>query len=175
MMPPSETAGSAGERAESDDACGPARLPRRPWCTLLLVGLIAAGRRAHAAEAASPSPLTPVPTGQVGIEDDFWLPRFKLWREVALPEVFDKFEKDGALTNLDGVREGVRGKHGGPPWYERWSDQRGYKPCEEVRRNSQMTPAMKIVPVFPTPRRVPVACSGGEHTRASCLPKHSPS
>ena len=32
------------------------------------------------------------------IQDDFWSPKRKLWREVTIPDCFAKFEKDGALT-----------------------------------------------------------------------------
>jgi DUF1680 family protein len=69
--------------------------------------------------ADSPSrPLTPVPIPQVAIEDEFWSPKLKVWREVTIPDCFAKFEKDGALTNFDKVRDGTGGEHGGPPWYD---------------------------------------------------------
>jgi len=62
--------------------------------------------------------LTPVPIQQVRVQDDFWSPKLKVWREVTVPDCFAKFEKDGALTNFDKVRDGTVGKHGGPPWYD---------------------------------------------------------
>jgi DUF1680 family protein len=63
-------------------------------------------------------PLTPVGIGQVSIEDDFWAPKRKMWREVTIPDCLAKFEKDGALANFDKIRDGVAGEHGGPPWYD---------------------------------------------------------
>lgn len=72
------------------------------------------------ARAASPTTqhLTPVPLKQVTIEDEFWSPKRKVWREVTTPDCFAKFEKDGALTNFDKIHDGVSGDHGGPPWYD---------------------------------------------------------
>ena len=62
--------------------------------------------------------LTAVPIQQVTIEDEFWSPKLKVWREVTIPDCFAKFEKDGALTNFDKIRDGTGGEHGGPPWYD---------------------------------------------------------
>jgi DUF1680 family protein len=62
--------------------------------------------------------LTPVPLSQVTLEDPFWSPKFKVWREITIPDCFAKFEKDGALANFDKVRDGAGGKHAGPPWYD---------------------------------------------------------
>ena len=62
--------------------------------------------------------LTAVPIQEVTIEDDFWSPKLKIWREVTIPDCFAKFEKDGALTNFDKIRDGTGGEHGGPPWYD---------------------------------------------------------
>ncbi|MBV9123209.1 MAG: glycoside hydrolase family 127 protein [Planctomycetes bacterium] len=81
----------------------------------LLVSLLPA-LRCPAAEALHP--LTPVPISQVSIEDDFWAPRRLVWRRVTLPDCLAKFEKDGALTNFDRVRDGTGGDHAGPPWYD---------------------------------------------------------
>jgi DUF1680 family protein len=58
------------------------------------------------------------PSPHVVIDDGFWAPRFKVWREVTIPDCFAKFERDGAFTNFDKVRDGAAGKHGGPPWYD---------------------------------------------------------
>ena len=74
----------------------------------------------------SPSPaaplqthhLQPVPIRQVTLEDDFWSPKMKVWRQVTIPDCFAKFEKDGALANFDKIRDGQKGPHGGPPWYD---------------------------------------------------------
>ncbi len=62
--------------------------------------------------------LVPVPIGRVQIEDEFWLPRMKVWREVTVFDCFAKFEKDGAIGNFDKIRDGIAGEHGGPPWYD---------------------------------------------------------
>ncbi len=59
---------------------------------------------------------TPAPLPRVTIDDPFWSPRLKLWRDVTLPDVLTKLEKDGALRNFEAVRDGVKAKHGGPPW-----------------------------------------------------------
>jgi DUF1680 family protein len=62
--------------------------------------------------------LIPVPIQQVAINDDFWSPKFKVWREITIPDCLDKFEKDGALANFDKIRAGTGGEHNGPPWYD---------------------------------------------------------
>lgn len=69
-------------------------------------------------ETATPHRLDPVPIQLVAIEDEFWSPKLKTWREVTIPDCFAKFEKDGALTNFDTIRDGLGGGHGGPPWYD---------------------------------------------------------
>jgi hypothetical protein len=65
-------------------------------------------------------PLTPVPIQQVVIDDTFWSPKIKVWREVTIADCFAKFEKDrgGALNNFDRVRDGKSGGHAGPEWYD---------------------------------------------------------
>jgi DUF1680 family protein len=62
--------------------------------------------------------LAPVPIQQVTLEDEFWSPKIKVWREVTVSDCFAKFEKDGALTNFDKIRDGTGGEHGGPAWYD---------------------------------------------------------
>ena len=64
--------------------------------------------------------LTPVPIQQVAVNDAFWSPKFKLWREVTIPDCLAKFETDrgGALNNFDRVRDGKSGGHAGPPWFD---------------------------------------------------------
>ena len=62
--------------------------------------------------------LQSVPGAQVVIQDEFWSPKFKVWREVTIPDCFAKFDKDGALTNFDKIRDGAVAEHGGPPWYD---------------------------------------------------------
>ena len=68
--------------------------------------------------SAQAQPLVPVPIQQVRIDDAFWSPKLKTWREVTIPDCFAKFEKDGALTNFDKVRDGTGGEHGGPAWHD---------------------------------------------------------
>lgn len=80
---------------------------------LVVAGLWSASRFA----VALPS-LRPVPIQQVQVTDDFWLPKRAEWQAVTIPDCFAKFEKDGALTNFDKVRDGMGGAHGGPPWYD---------------------------------------------------------
>lgn len=64
--------------------------------------------------------LTPVPIQQVVVEDEFWSPKLKVWREVTIPDCFAKFENDrgGAINNFDRVRDGRTGGHAGPEWYD---------------------------------------------------------
>jgi DUF1680 family protein len=54
------------------------------------------------------------------VDDEFWSPKRKVWKEVTIRDCFQKFEDDrgGALNNFDKVRDGVRGGHAGPPWYD---------------------------------------------------------
>jgi DUF1680 family protein len=44
----------------------------------------------------------------------------KVWQEVTIRDCFRKFENDrgGALNNFDKVRDGQKGGHAGPPWYD---------------------------------------------------------
>ena len=64
--------------------------------------------------------LKPVPIQSVSIEDAFWSPKRKVWREITIPDCFTKFENDrgGALNNFDRVRDGQTDGHAGPPWYD---------------------------------------------------------
>jgi DUF1680 family protein len=68
----------------------------------------------------TPNMLTPVPIRQVSIDDEFWSPKRKVWREVTIADCFDKFERDrgGAINNFDRVRDSKTGGHAGPPWYD---------------------------------------------------------
>lgn len=93
-------------------------------------GLSAVGVVSVAASAAPPNanassnlqlhPLQPVPSRNVTIADDFWSPKLKVWQEVTIRDCFQKFENDrgGALNNFDKVRDGQKGGHAGPPWYD---------------------------------------------------------
>ncbi len=62
--------------------------------------------------------LQSVPIKQVAMEDRFWSPKLKVWQVVTIPDCLAKFEKDGALTNFDKIRDGAGGEHFGPPWYD---------------------------------------------------------
>ena len=53
------------------------------------------------------------------IDDEFWSPKYKVWREVTIRDCFAKFEKDGRSDDeFDKIRDGAGGDHGGPPWYD---------------------------------------------------------
>jgi len=62
--------------------------------------------------------LQPVPIQQVHIDDAFWSPKRRVWRDVTITDCFTKFEKDGAISNFDQIANGSTGDHGGPPWYD---------------------------------------------------------
>jgi DUF1680 family protein len=85
-------------------------------CVLMAVAAV------NASFAGEPSPhrLAAVPIQQVTIDDEFWSPKLKVWREVTIPDCFTKFENDrgGAFNNFDRVRDGKRGGHAGPEWYD---------------------------------------------------------
>lgn len=87
----------------------------------LLLGMAVAS--ALLASAADPEEwnfwarLTPVPIQKVMIDDAFWSPKFKTWREVTIPDCLAKFEKDGAWLNFENIRDGnLKEPHKGPPW-----------------------------------------------------------
>ena len=91
----------------------------------IFVGLIfgilwCASGNLNQAAAQPANQLTPVPIPLVTIEDNFWSPKRQVWREVTIPDCFDKFENDrgGALNNFDRVRDGKSDGHAGPPWYD---------------------------------------------------------
>jgi DUF1680 family protein len=77
-------------------------------------------RRADQPQALALHLLQPVPSRQVAVTDQFWAPKLKVWQEVTIRDCFRKFENDrgGALNNFDKVRDGRRGGHAGPPWYD---------------------------------------------------------
>ncbi len=47
-------------------------------------------------------------------------PKRDVWQRVTINDAFTKFENDrgGALNNFDRVRDGLKGNHAGPPWYD---------------------------------------------------------
>jgi DUF1680 family protein len=89
------------------------------WSVVLLVGF--AGRSwATAGGNDSLTRRQPVGIAHVVIDDGFWSPKLKVWREVTIPDCFEKFENDrgGAIKNFDWVRDGKTGMHAGPEWYD---------------------------------------------------------
>jgi DUF1680 family protein len=89
------------------------------WKTALILFLTLAPLLLPAQDARV-RPLTPVPIRQVVIDDEFWSPKFKTWREVTIPDCWTKFENDrgGAINNFDRVHDGKTGGHAGPEWYD---------------------------------------------------------
>jgi DUF1680 family protein len=81
-------------------------------------------------------PLTPVPIQQVVIDDAFWAPKRHVWQTVTIPDVFNKFEKDGAIRNYDRVRDGQTGGHEGPPFLDGLL-------CESIRGASDFLAAQR--------------------------------
>lgn len=63
-------------------------------------------------------PLTPIAISHVELDDAFWSPKRHTWQSITIRDVFRKFDHDGALNNFDRVRDGRRGGHAGPPWYD---------------------------------------------------------
>ncbi len=102
----------------SPDASMEANVANTMKVLFLYVSLLLLPGSALWAQNAPPHRLAPVPIQQVSIEDEFWSPKRQVWREVTIPDCFAKFEKDGALTNFDKIRDGAGGEHGGPPWYD---------------------------------------------------------
>ncbi|HEY7212768.1 MAG TPA: beta-L-arabinofuranosidase domain-containing protein [Bryobacteraceae bacterium] len=87
-------------------------------------GSSASAARAGATTASSGEPalhcIEPVSSRQVKVKDEFWSPKLTVWQEVTIRDCFRKFENDrgGALNNFDKVRDGRKGGHAGPPWYD---------------------------------------------------------
>jgi DUF1680 family protein len=73
---------------------------------------------AETANGAQLHRLEAVPIEHVVIDDEFWAPKRKVWKEVTLRDCLTKFENDrgGAINNFDKVRAGQTGGHAGPPW-----------------------------------------------------------
>jgi DUF1680 family protein len=92
------------------------------WKHLMKMLVVAAALSSALAVPAdaqeSKPPLTAVPIQHVQIDDPFWSPRLRVWRKVTIADCFTKFERDGALTNFDRVRDGKRGGHAGAPWFD---------------------------------------------------------
>ncbi|MCE5259220.1 MAG: glycoside hydrolase family 127 protein [Chloroflexi bacterium] len=64
--------------------------------------------------------LAPLPLNRrdIRLDDAFWSPKLEVLRTVTIKDVFDKFEKSGALANFDRVAQGQRGGHQGPPFFD---------------------------------------------------------
>ncbi|MDR3174505.1 MAG: glycoside hydrolase family 127 protein [Treponema sp.] len=56
----------------------------------------------------------------IKLRDGFWKERLDVFTKVTIPDILDKFEKDrgGAFNNFKQVRDGKKGFHAGPPWYD---------------------------------------------------------
>lgn len=52
------------------------------------------------AEEPAGTVLQSLPGGQIVIQDEFWSPKLKLWRDVTIPDCFAKFDKDGTWPIL---------------------------------------------------------------------------
>jgi len=64
---------------------------------------------------AKTTALSPLPISAVTIQDEFWAPKLKVWREVTIVDSLAKFEKDGSFGNYDRVRDGLEGEHRADP------------------------------------------------------------
>jgi DUF1680 family protein len=85
-------------------------------CVRLVAGSAAGGQETR---PDAPLPRVEPTIDRVVIDDGFWAPRMKLWREVTIPDCLDKFERDGTLANFDRVRDGqLDAPHGGLPWFD---------------------------------------------------------
>ena len=63
--------------------------------------------------------LTFAKSADVQVRDDFWSPRFELWRTVTIPDVFDKYEKRSfAIRNFDRAAAGRTQGHDGLDFYD---------------------------------------------------------
>jgi hypothetical protein len=69
------------------------------------------------AQAEKIQKLQAVPIQHLQIGDAFWSPKFAVWRDVTIPDCFDKFDRDGTLDNFDMVRDG-KGEHRQAPWFD---------------------------------------------------------
>ncbi len=105
------------------------RITRRQAIGAALTTAAAAGGRKLMAEPLAalsvdstirPHRLLPVSIDSVTIDDEFWAPKREIWRSVTIGDCFTKFENDrgGAMNNFDLVRDGKKGRHAGPPWYD---------------------------------------------------------
>ena len=65
---------------------------------------------------ALPRPV-PADLKKTRITDEFFGPFLEKLRAVTLPDVLEKFLKDGAVENYRRAARGERGGHAGPPWY----------------------------------------------------------
>ena len=82
-------------------------LMRSTACTALMTAIIACDREDVSAEKVN-EPLKQIPFDQVALNDNFWLPRLKIQKEVLVPFSFEK--TDYAVENLRRVGEYLQGK-----------------------------------------------------------------
>jgi DUF1680 family protein len=61
--------------------------------------------------------LWPIGLKNIKVTGGFWKERLDLTRQVTIPDVLDKLEKDGAINNFKRVRDGKTGYHAGHPWF----------------------------------------------------------
>jgi len=85
---------------------------------MLRLAVVAAALSGAGPTQAGDTPLAPLPISQVVIDDEFWAPKLEVWRTTTIPDCLTKFERDDAFDNFDRVRDGKRGVHSGPEWYD---------------------------------------------------------
>lgn len=99
--------------------------------------------------------IIPVPVENVTVSDGFWTPRYDGWRNVTIPDVFNKFEgkntgndQGDTFTNFDDVAAGKRdtGKHVGAPWFDGlvYETIRGVADFLKQKRDPALPPATVI-------------------------------
>lgn len=83
-------------------------------------GLYGCSAVISADESGSPTSFVtrPVEGSTVRIDDPFWSPKFETIRAKTIPDVLEKFDRDGAMANFDLVRDGKTGGHRGQPWFD---------------------------------------------------------
>jgi len=125
--------------------------PKRIYPAILVAVIVFTGlftgfrtdiKNTFRADATVNSPMVFPALKDVKVNDNFWGPKLKLWNDVTVPDLFDKFEgkyepesrpdllreyktlgrSRDAFRNFDLVAQGIRGSsqklHDGPPWYD---------------------------------------------------------
>jgi DUF1680 family protein len=84
-----------------------------------MVSVFLCALTAGASVAFAQSGPRPLPLTDVSIQDSFWSPKYATWRNTTIRDCLDKFEKSGAMTNFDLIRDGKKaGVHHGEPWFD---------------------------------------------------------